>query len=74
MSTNDRVYVKPGPGLKYRDEYTRQHIPDSGAFVKRTVFVERRLRDGDIVVAEPPVEVVEERKGKRGERASESEG
>jgi len=77
---NDRVFVKPGEGLKYRDEYTLAHIPESGAFVKRTRYVERRLMAGDIVEAVPVAEVAESvqepvsEETRKPRRRAESEG
>ncbi len=49
------MFIKPGPGLKVRDPVTRAFLPDTGRAVSDTDFFWlRRLRDGDVVAAEPP--------------------
>jgi hypothetical protein len=50
------MFVRPVPGVKVRDPYTRLHIPETGIEVSETdTFWARRLADGDVVPAERPV-------------------
>jgi hypothetical protein len=37
------VFVKPAPGFKMRDEYTRQQIPADGYMTELTSLVIRRM-------------------------------
>jgi hypothetical protein len=80
---NDRVFAKAGDGLKYRDEYTLTHIPDEGAWLKRTRHVDRRLLCGDLVEVTPSESAItesakdqiqEETTRKTRRRGAESEG
>lgn len=51
------VYAKPArPGLIVRRDDNRQPIPDGGALLMRTRYVERRLRDGDLVECASPAD------------------
>lgn len=48
------ITVKPSrPGLRVLDENNREY-PANGKTVKRTPWVIRRLRDGDLVEIEKP--------------------
>jgi hypothetical protein len=47
--------VKPAtPGSIIRDPHTKRPVPDEGDDVPETSFWIRRLRDGDVVIVEPP--------------------
>ena len=64
------VYVKPAPGLIVRDPDTREPLPAAGAWVPRTTYWVRRLRDGDVAEAAPPPAEPEisDPKSKKGSR------
>ncbi|HVB67977.1 MAG TPA: DUF2635 domain-containing protein [Acetobacteraceae bacterium] len=47
------MFVKPAPGRRVRDPVTRRPLPDGGAEVVRNRFWIRRLRDQDVMEAEP---------------------
>lgn len=49
------MYVKAAPGMKIRDPDLKDLIPDEGRDVPNTDYWLRRLRDGDVVEAKPPV-------------------
>lgn len=52
-----RIYVKPArPGLLCRRDDNRQIIPPEGAWMQRTTYVIRRMRDGDLVECSDPAE------------------
>lgn len=48
------MFVKPAEGRKVRNPISKQHLPAAGAEVPESTFWIRRLRDGDVVRAEPP--------------------
>lgn len=48
------MYVKAAPGLKIRDADLKDLLPDEGRDVPDTDYWQRRLRDGDVVKADPP--------------------
>jgi hypothetical protein len=48
------MYVKAAPGMKIRDADLKDLLPDEGRDVPDTDYWQRRLRDGDVVLAEPP--------------------
>ncbi|QNK65759.1 DUF2635 domain-containing protein [Variovorax sp. PAMC26660] len=48
------MYVKAAPGMKCRDPDLKDLLPDEGRDVPDTDYWQRRLRDGDVVPAEPP--------------------
>ncbi len=60
------MFVKPGPDprapkdaprlLKVRDPVLKDFLPDEGREVGDHPYWHRRLRDGDVVLAEPPAE------------------
>lgn len=67
MATSERRYIKPDPkrpGLKVSVDLRlrkagQKHIPDEGMWVLAgDPYYNRRLRDGDVVEAEPPPEPV----------------
>lgn len=49
------MYVKAAPGMKVRDADLKDLLPDEGRDVPDTDYWQRRLRDKDVVLAEPPV-------------------
>ena len=49
-----RIFVMPKEGLLIRDEFTGQHIPAGGGWVKHTILVTKHLRVGDLSKANPP--------------------
>ncbi|TWA69732.1 uncharacterized protein DUF2635 [Azospirillum baldaniorum] len=49
------MYVKPKPGALVRDPETREPLPAEGAEVPENQYWMRRLADGDVVRADPPV-------------------
>lgn len=52
------MFVRPAPGLSLRDPITRQILSPEGADVPETAFWLRRLRSGDVALAQPAPEVV----------------
>lgn len=52
------MFVKPAvPGLVVRDPHSKIPLPAAGASVPDdSSYWQRRLRSGDVVVAEPPAE------------------
>jgi hypothetical protein len=49
------MYVKPAEGLKVRDPVKKDHLPDGGREVSDLdLYWQRRLRDKDVVLADPP--------------------
>ncbi len=48
------MYVKPAPGMQIRDPDLKDLIPAEGREVPETMYWQCRLRDGDVVPAEPP--------------------
>lgn len=50
------MFVKPKEGVLLRDPATQQPLPAEGANVPDTSFWHRRVRDGDVTIAEPPAE------------------
>ena len=51
------MFVKPAEGLTVREPVSRRILPVEGQEVPENGFWMRRLRDGDVVEAEPPAEV-----------------
>lgn len=59
----DNKFLKPAAGpdrkpLLVRDPVTRDVLPVEGAWREMTDFYVRRLRDGDVVDATPPVKSI----------------
>jgi hypothetical protein len=53
------MLVKPAPGLKVRDPVKKDFLPETGRTVSDTdLYWNRRLRDGDVVLATPEAVVV----------------
>jgi hypothetical protein len=50
------MYVKPAPGLVIRDPDLKDLLPAEGRKVPETDYWHRRVRDNDVVLAEPPIE------------------
>jgi hypothetical protein len=48
------MYVKPAPGLVIPDPDRFDTLPADGRDVPDSDFWLRRLRDGDVVLADPP--------------------
>ncbi|MBX6382081.1 MAG: DUF2635 domain-containing protein [Microbispora sp.] len=48
------MYVKPAPGLAVRDPDLRDFLPPEGREVPENTYWAARLRDGDVLAAEPP--------------------
>lgn len=56
------IHVKPAPGLKVRDPADNQPLPPEGKHVVRSVFWDRRLADGDVVLS-PAEKTAAKKKG-----------
>jgi len=54
MFVKPAVSARTGAVLKVRHPRTKALIPETGAEVPETFFWLRRLRDGDVVRADPP--------------------
>jgi hypothetical protein len=48
------MYVKPAAGLLIRDPDLRDLLPAEGREVPETLYWQRRVRDRDVVLADPP--------------------
>lgn len=52
---SEKLYVKPvNAGALLRDPVTKRVLPSEGGFVQPTAFWRRRVRNGDVVLADPP--------------------
>lgn len=49
------VFVRPAHGVRIADPQTGQYLPEKGLLVPRSGFWLRRLKDGDVTVAEPAI-------------------
>ncbi len=52
--TEKRLFLKPAEGRTVRRQDDGELWPAEGDFAERTQFVRRRLKDGDLVEAQPP--------------------
>lgn len=52
--SDKRLYLKPAEGRVVRRESDGELWPAEGDFAERSQFVRRRLKDGDLVEAQPP--------------------
>jgi hypothetical protein len=50
------MFVKPKPGLTVRDPDTRAALPPEGREVQPTTWWLRRVKSGDVVITEAPIE------------------
>jgi hypothetical protein len=50
------LYVKPAPGLVIRDPDMLDFLPEAGRAVPETDYWHRRVRDGDVIEAQPCAE------------------
>lgn len=48
------MFVKPADGLRVLDPRHKQPLPADGREVPDNAYWTRRLRDGDVIAAEPP--------------------
>jgi hypothetical protein len=48
------MYIKPREGFVIPDRDRRDYLPAEGREVPSTDYWNRRLRDGDVVIAAPP--------------------
>jgi hypothetical protein len=52
--TEKRLFLKPAEGRAVRRQEDGEPWPAEGDFTERTQFVRRRLKDGDLIEAQPP--------------------
>jgi hypothetical protein len=53
-SLDNKVFVVPAhKDLIVRHPFTKKPIPADGLFVEDSSYIRRRLRDGDLLLAEP---------------------
>ena len=45
-------FLKPVPGVKIRDPKTKEFLPEEGRRVEMSVYWNRRIQDGTVVVVE----------------------
>ena len=50
------MFVKPAAGLTVRDPISMVPLPADGRHVPDETYWHQRLRDGDVILAEPPAE------------------
>lgn len=53
MSTDKRLFLKPGEGRTVRREEDGEAWPVAGDYAENTQFIRRRIADGDLVVGKP---------------------
>lgn len=51
MPHPQNFFIRPAPGLRIADPATGAYLPEAGAFMPRSAFWLRRLKDGDVVEA-----------------------
>lgn len=54
MTAETRLFLKPGEGRTVRREEDKSLWPAEGDWAENTLFIRRRVRDGDLVKAAPP--------------------
>lgn len=72
----ERIFVKPAPGLKIRDDVSKKLLPDEGKAVTQSSYWVRRLACGDVTLVETvkkekpsePKAEVKKSKGKEGDK------
>jgi len=47
-----KLYIRPALGIKVRDPKSLKHIPDAGCEVEDSVFWQRRIQSGCVVIVE----------------------
>lgn len=52
--SDKRLFLKPAEGRTVRRQEDGELWPAEGDFAERTQFVRRRLKDGDLIEAQPP--------------------
>jgi hypothetical protein len=52
--SDKRLFLKPAEGRAVRRQEDGEPWPAEGDFTERTQFVRRRLKDGDLIEAQPP--------------------
>ena len=53
MSYPTTFFIKPAPGLKIADPETGEYLPETGKVMPRSAFWLRRVKDGDVLEADP---------------------
>lgn len=54
------MHVHTAPGIVIRDPELLDYIPPEGRDVPDTAFWQRRLRDGDVILGAPALELMKE--------------
>lgn len=53
----EKMFIKPAPGLRVRrEDNPRELLPTEGDHVPRTAYWLRRLAEGDVLLADAPIE------------------
>lgn len=51
----EKVFLKPArPGLVVRDPATMEPLPDAGAYKSPSIYWKRRIREGSVILDDPP--------------------
>lgn len=50
---SNKIYVTPKKGLIVLDPVRGMKIPDEGAFVTKSSYIDRRIADGDLSLGKP---------------------
>jgi len=50
----EKMFIKPAPGLMVKDPVTGQPLPEEGDFKPRDIYWNRRLLDNDVIETKPP--------------------
>lgn len=56
-----RIYVKPLEGLLVRNPKNKNPIPADGAWIDTNSFWNRRIRDGSLIITDPPEKEAQEK-------------
>lgn len=50
----ERIFIRPAPGKVVRDPVTKRALPAEGVSVVPSIFWNRRIKDGSVVVGKKP--------------------
>lgn len=68
------IFVIPKDGKRVIDNMTRRPLPESGIEVQDNPYWQRRLRDGDIVLADVPAAKIAAKVAEQQNKLKNSEG
>ncbi len=62
------IFVKPRAGLKVYNIQTNEHHPPEGEYVANTLYIQRRIKAGELTICNPPAECADQQPAKRGKK------